>query len=230
MNVKAPAPVQVKESAQPILRETRWAGALAVAAVLLLLTILPNRISLFPAWMAYALGVMVLVPMAGAALTAGQGRWEKVERVITGLFFATVMVVNIANLGNLVSAMALRATELSGLELLASSIWVWVTNVVAFSLIYWQLDRGGPGCRQNQEHRPPDWLFPEAGGNGGTTPGRSPTFVDYFFLAYSTATAFSATDTLPLTSRAKVLMMLESTVSLVTILVVASRAINILGG
>jgi uncharacterized membrane protein len=180
--------------------------------------------------MTYTLGVAVLVPMVGSAVTGGKGRWGNLERKATVLFFAIVVVVNIANLVNLVSAMALRATELSGLQLLASSIWVWVTNVVAFSLIYWNMDRGGSDCRQDQQLRLPDWLFPETGRSGDTPSHRAPTFVDYLFLSYSTATAFSATDTLPLTSRAKLLIMLESSVSLVTIVVVASRAINILGG
>jgi uncharacterized membrane protein len=76
----------------------------------------------------------------------------------------------------------------------------------------------------------PDWLFPQEGAStDNVPPGWSPVFVDYLFLSYSTATAFSTTDVMPLTSRAKMMMMLESTISLMTIVVVASRAINILG-
>ncbi len=116
------------------------------------------------------------------------------------------------------------------MQLLASSIGVWVTNVLAFSLLYWQLDRGGPGSRENKDRIKPDWLFPQQGAPAeDVAPDWQPTFVDYLFLGFSTATAFSPTDALPLTIRAKMLMMLESSISLVTIVVVASRAINILG-
>jgi hypothetical protein len=109
-------------------------------------------------------------------------------------------------------------------------IAVWVVNVLVFSLLYWQIDRGGPEARINSWGARPDWLFPQGGAEAEIVPaGWNPAYVDYLFLAYSTSTAFSATDTLPLTSRAKLLMMLESSISLVTILVVAARAINILG-
>ena len=75
----------------------------------------------------------------------------------------------------------------------------------------------------------PDWLFPQESAPGGVQADWRPMFVDYLFLSYSTATAFSATDVPPLTRRAKLLMMAESTISLVTMVVVASRAINVLG-
>jgi uncharacterized membrane protein len=106
---------------------------------------------------------------------------------------------------------------------------MWVVNVLTFSLLYWQLDRGGPEALANNTSPMPDWLFPQEGAREDVPPDWRPTFVDYLFLAYSTATAFSTTDVMPLTSRAKMLMMLESTISLVTIVAVMSRAINILG-
>jgi hypothetical protein len=82
----------------------------------------------------------------------------------------------------------------------------------------------------NNPRKRPDWLFPQVGAPPESVPSDwSPVFVDYLFLSYSTATAFSATEVLPLTSRAKMLMMLESSISLMTIVLVASRAINILG-
>jgi hypothetical protein len=101
--------------------------------------------------------------------------------------------------------------------------------VLTFSLLYWQIDRGGPEARANKASPRPDWLFPQEGTPRDVPPGWRPTFVDYLFLGYSTATAFSTTDVMPLTSRAKLLMMLESTISLATIVTVMSRAINILG-
>lgn len=141
-----------------------------------------------------------------------------------------VSVGNLVILANLIGAMIYRSAQTSGLHLLSSSIAVWITNVIIFSLLYWQLDRGGPESRINVIDVRPDWLFPQEG-----TPAKDvlsvwrPSFVDYLYLGYTTATAFSTTDVAPQTARAKLLMMLESTVSLVTMVLVASRAINILG-
>lgn len=230
MNMKTPPLAQMKGPARQIRIEPRWPGGLAVLATLLLAAILPERISLFPAWVFYVLGVAVLAPMAGAGLTAGKGWWESLERTITILFSLVVGAGTLANLAIVMSAMVRRPAEVSGMQLLASGVGVWITNVLAFSLLYWQLDRGGPGARENQEKRKPDWLFPQTGASEEAPHDWQPTFVDYLFLGFSTATAFSTTDAVPLTSRAKMLMMLEASISLVTIVVVASRAINILGG
>jgi uncharacterized membrane protein len=100
-------------------------------------------------------------------------------------------------------------------------------NVLTFSLLYWQIDRGGPASQANQTKQ--DWHFPQEEVGENVLPKRRATFIDYLYLAYSTATAFSTTDVSPLTSRAKLLMMLESAISLVTTVAVAARAINILG-
>ncbi len=221
--------MQVKKATQPIHIESRWPGAVAVVVVVVLLAILPGRISLFPTWVPYILGIVMLVAMAGAGLTAGKGWWERLERVIVMLFFLAMMGGTLANLASLMSAMVRRPAEVSGMQLLASSVGVWVTNVLEFSLLYWQLDRGGPGAREIRESTRPDWLFPQAGAPEDAPPDWQPTFVDYLFLSFTTATAFSPTDSLPLTPRAKMLMMLEGSISLATIVVVASRAINILG-
>ena len=213
--------------------EPRWPAALAILGVLFLLMALPGRIKLFPNWTVYVVAVAVLAPMAAVGLTGARPRWLRVESVVTRLFFVTAAVATLANLGNLIGAMIRRPSDISGLQLFASSIAVWVTNVLIFSLQYWQMDRGGPEARvrgAGNAGTRPDWLFPQEGAPAeDVPPGWKPAFVDYLFLGYSTATAFSTTDVMPLTSRAKLLMMLESTISLATIVVVAARAINILG-
>ncbi len=209
--------------------EPRWPVVLAILAVLILLTLLPGRIRKFPVWSPLALGILVLTPIAGAEIAAEKERWRRLEHAITLLFFLAAAIGTLVNLTNLVSAMVRRPAEISGVQLLSSSIGVWISNVIAFSLLYWQIDRGGPETRANGENTRPDWLFPQEGAPQAVAPDWRPTFVDYLFLGYSTATAFSPTDALPMTPRAKMLMMLESTISLATIVVVASRAINILG-
>lgn len=209
--------------------ESRWPVVLAVLAVLFLLAMLPARVRLIPGWGPFVLTVVMLLPVIAVGLTRANAGWLRAERIITLLFFLISSVSAVATLAFLLRVMVNRSTEISGIELLSSSIAVWVTNVLVFSLLYWQMDRGGPDARANDAGVRPDWQFPQTGVPDDAPPGWRPGFVDYLFLGYSTATAFSPTDTLPLTSRAKLLMMVQSTISLVTIVMVAARAINILG-
>jgi hypothetical protein len=213
----------------PLRIETRWPVAFAVLAVTLLLTMLPDRVRVLPVWALYISGMLLIVPMVAVMLTRGKEQWLRVERVITLVFCVAAACGIIADLTLLIAEMLRRSGEVSGIQLLTSSVAMWVLNVITFSLIYWQIDRGGPEARANNASPRPDWLFPQEGAPQDVAPGWRPTFVDYLFLGYSTATAFSTTDLMPLTSRAKMLMMLESTISLVTIVAVMSRAINILG-
>jgi uncharacterized membrane protein len=211
--------------------ERRWPVVLTILAVMLLLAVLPGRIRFLPMVVTYVLGIAVLVPIAGAGLTKARTRWLRAERTVTLLFFVVTAAGSLSNLANVIVAMAQRPEGITGLQLLESSVALWVTNVMTFSLLYWQLDRGGPEARVNHAGRRPDWFFPQEGDALSAAPADwRPVFVDYLYLSYSTATAFSTTDVVPLTSRAKLLMMAESTIALVTIVVVASRAINIFGG
>jgi len=219
----------VKEPAQPIRIEPRWPLVLATLAVLCVLTFLPARIRLFPSWFPYAVGMALLLPMAVVWLSGVQARWLRVERTTTLVFSVLAEAVTLTTVLYLVIKMLDRPEDFSGRQLLTSSIGAWITNVLAFSLVYWRIDRGGPEARANDAGRKPDWLFPQTGVPEEAPPDWRPTYVDYLFLAFSTAMAFSPTDALPLTSRAKLLMMLESAVSLLTLVTVAARAINILG-
>jgi hypothetical protein len=219
-----------KEPAQLFRIERRWPVAIAVLVVILLVVLMPERVTLFPKWLPYIFGIALIVPMATVGLTAEKVRWLRVERTIMLLFIVVTGVGNLANLANLIGAIVRRSAEIGGEQLLTSSIAVWVTNVLTFSLLYWQIDRGGPEDRVSNAHKKPDWFFPQEGAPPeDVPPGWMSAFVDYLYLSYSTATAFSTTEVIPLTSRAKMLMMLESTTSLVTIVVVGARAINILG-
>ena len=219
--MRKPVPVQ------PI--EPRWPVALTIVVVMGLVTVLPDRVSLFPDWVPSILGIALLVPMIAVSLTAAKARWLRVEHIVMLIFFGAVGIGNIVSLGYLINEMLNQSKELSGLQLLTSSIAVWVTNVLVFSLLYWQIDRGGPEARIGHGRTRPDWLFPQADLPDNMMPDWRSIFIDYLFLAFTTATAFSPTDALPLTPRAKLLMLLESSIALVTIVVVASRAINILG-
>ena len=120
----------------------------------------------------------------------------------------------------------------SGREVLADAAGVWLTNVVVFGLAYWETDRGGPLGRAGARAKPayPDLWFPQDGdAREAAPPGWQPTFVDYLFVSLTASTAFSPTDTMPLTPRAKLIMSSQGLISLVTIGLVAARAVNILG-
>jgi hypothetical protein len=209
--------------------EPRWPVAVAVVAVFLLVTALPSHFRAFPSWVPFLLLIGLIVPMVALTLTSAKARWLRVESIVISLFFVFAGFAIVKSLAFLLLEMVRHSGEVTGLQLLTSSVVVWASNLLVFSVAYWRLDRGGPEARANRKGTKPDWLFPQQGVPEYVPPDWHPTFIDYLFLAFDTATAFSPTDAAPLTSRAKLLMMLESMISLVTIIVVGARAINILG-
>ena len=209
--------------------ELRWSAVLAVVVLWALERGLPNRFRLLPYGFDFILFGTVLIPMLAVGLTAGRSRWLRLERITTWLFVVAVGSITIANLVVLIQEMLFGRGQLNAIELLASGIAIWVSNVVTFSLAFWHLDRGGPEARLNRLPIRADWFFPQEGVPDAVRPDWRPTFIDYLFLGFSTATAFSPTGAIPLSARAMLLMMLESSISLLTIAVIAARAINILG-
>jgi hypothetical protein len=154
--------------------------------------------------------------------------WLRVERVAVMLLASVYACNTAAELGDMIGVITLHPPELRSVSLLTSSFTIWVTNVLTFSLLYWQVDAGGPSRIARGIARKPDWLFPQASVPELASPDWRPRYIDYLALAFNTATAFSPTDALPLTPRAKVLMMLESAISLLTLVLVAARAVNVI--
>jgi len=217
----------MSDGREPRSQESRWLPALTILAVLFVLYALPGRIRVVPSSITYFAAITLLVPMTAATFAPTSALWVRVERITTFLFFVFGTLANLYVVTRLIDAL-ISHPEIGGIELLASSIALWINNVLIFSLLYWQLDRGGPVARADSLRVMPDWRFPEAGPTDDVPSGWRPSFLDYLFLGYTTATTFSASYALPLTPRAKALMMIQSTIALVTIVLVASRAINIL--
>ncbi|MBV9527337.1 hypothetical protein [Sphingomonas sp.] len=145
------------------------------------------------------------------------------------LLTALITAINFGALLELVHRLLHGTASKAGETLLLDALNIWGTNVIAFGLWFWSIDRGGPASRGLTAIEKCDFLFPQMTMHGATRPeGWSPGFIDYLYLSFTNATAFSPTDTMPLSRRAKLLMMLESTVSLLTIALVAARAVNIL--
>ena len=116
----------------------------------------------------------------------------------------------------------------NGRELIGSGVLIWLTNFLIFALWYWEIDRGGPGARAAGHDGPPDFLFPQMTDDRIEPLDWRPQFIDYLYVSLTNATAFSPTDTMPLTPMAKSIMGVQSVVSLVTIGLIVSRAVNIL--
>ena len=208
--------------------ESRWAPALAVGVVLAMLILLPDHVHVLPAWVLRLLASAMLGVMLAVGLTKGNTLWLKVERSLI-IVIAGVYVLNtIVELVDMVGLVTLHPGSANAFSLLSSSVAIWTVNVLTFSLLYWQIDRGGPYARACKLKVKPDWVFPQPATPEDLPPDWRPLFFDYLYLGYNTATAFSPTATLPLTHRAKMLMMIESTISLLTMVVVLSHAINVI--
>lgn len=199
-------------------------GAIVVAAVLYLL--LPDQLIPGPRWVVPALEAVILAVLT--TLTPHKtGQKSPLRRVLVVALVALVTVANMINLGLLVHAL-LHGGVQNGRALILASVAIWLTNVIVFGLWYFELDRGGPNQRHNPLHREPDFLFPQMSTPGAGRPSWSPAFLDYLYVSFTNATAFSPTDTMPMTVAAKALMGLQSGASLLTVALVAARAVNIL--
>jgi hypothetical protein len=143
---------------------------------------------------------------------------------------ALVVCGNLANLGLLLGALLTEeSADLSAAQLLASGGVVWLTNVIVFGLCYWWYDAGGPVRRAMHGRKQPDFQFPQDENPELAATGWYPRLEDYVYVALTDGIAFSPTDAMPLTRGAKALMALDSTISVAAILLVAARAVNVLG-
>ncbi|GAC1570627.1 MAG: hypothetical protein NVS3B18_03010 [Candidatus Dormibacteria bacterium] len=207
-------------------REPRWPASLAVVAALALYLILPDRLVVGPKWVVPALEVALLLPLT--ITTPHRHRAETRFGRLTSLLL--VALINAANVGSLVLLVhfLLAGGKTDGRELILSSIEIYLTNVLIFGLWYWELDQGGPGARLLPHPAKPDFLFPQQNAPQAADQGWKPGFVDYLYVSFTNATAFSPTDTMPLRQRAKLLMGIQAAASLITVALVAARAVNIL--
>ena len=209
--------------------EPRWPAQLAVVTAAALQLILPQTLI-------QGLGYRGLIPGLEVALLvvlliANPGKISKEEsrlRLVGIALIALITIANMVSLLELIHALLYpTGAKAGGRPLVYASVPIWITNVIVFGMWYWELDRGGPAARQQPTHSQPDFLFPQMS-TPGCAPGWVPSFLDYLYTSFTNATAFSPTDTMPLTPWAKFLMMLQSLASLVTVAVVVSRAVNIL--
>jgi hypothetical protein len=200
-------------------------AAVVVAVVLQL--VLPDRLALQPHWLLPAVEVALLVALVGA----NPVRLERNHPAVRGGALGLVAVMTVANAGSagLLIEHLLRGTAgRSALALIGGGAAIYATNIVAFGLWYWELDRGGPFARSQGNRQHTDFLFAQMTTPDVAPPNWEPSFVDYLYVSYTNATAFSPTDTLPLSRWAKLLMLAQSAIALTTVALVVARAVNIL--
>jgi uncharacterized membrane protein len=209
--------------------EPRWPMATAVLAATVLFVGTPHGGRL-PWWW---VGPVLQLVLLGFLIARDRGR---IDRRSVTLHRLTVVLLVVMTVGTGVSVTVLAVDILAGVKdvtasaLLGRGAAIWVENVIVFSLWYWQLDRGGPAERAAGSPIPPSFAFPENATPELAPAGWRPTYPDYLYLAYTNATAFSPTDTLPIRRWAKLTMMVQSTLSLVIAILVIARAINVLPG
>jgi uncharacterized membrane protein len=215
--------------------ESRWEAAPAVALVITLQLLLA-LISRSEQWMLWVFSWWVwLIPVAPEVLLLVPLAWRRPRRRLEQLglrrtvALTLLAVVSLANAFLVLSVIAslVRGDEKSGAQLLLKAVTVWTTNTVAFGLWYWGFDRGGPVRRLRPDPPPPDFQFPQMENPQLAAPGWQPEFVDYLYVSFTNSIAFSPTDAMPLSRRAKLLMLSESAISCLTVLLVAARAVNI---
>ena len=204
-----------------------WAPQLVVALAILLDLILPRKLTLGPSWLLPSIEGVLLIGLAGVTPHPTVRRHPRRRQVAIGLI-ALVSAVNIFSLVLLCKEL-INGSHANGRLLIASGAVLWLTNILLFGLWYWELDRGGPLVRADGVEAFPDFLFPQMdGAQRYSPPGWKPRLVDYLYTSFTNATAFSPTDTMPLTPIAKWLMTAQSLTSLVTVGLVVARAVNIL--
>ncbi len=207
--------------------ENRLPVALAILVAVALQLRLPDRYGLHPRWLLPALEVVLLVILTGLN-PVRLNRSTRAGRILS------IALVGAITLDNAISAVGLDASILRGhtgqdaVGLLGSGAAIYGTNVIAFGIWFWELDRGGPFARASGSRRHPDFLFPQMSDPHLAPPEWEPLFFDYLYVSLTNVLAFSPTDTMPLSRWAKALMSVQSVVALSTTALVVARAVNVL--
>jgi hypothetical protein len=201
-----------------------WPGQLATFSAIVLYLALPPELTIGPGWPLPAAEGAALAGLIFATRKRGDVRRRR-QLAIGVVLIATL--ANLTALGYLAHYLVVGGKAVAT-DLIGGGLVIWVTNLELFAVLYWELDRGGPlGARARRGRVAPDFLFPQMTVDGFRT--WKPRFLDYLYVSLTNQTAFSPTDAMPLTPRAKLLMGIQGVAALVTTGVVVARAVNILG-
>lgn len=204
-------------------RVPRWAAVIGALAIGLLYLALPEPLTFGPNWLLLVIEAVLLLPLVFSWIT----HRPLPHITIRLLTLATLGAVTLGLAASIALLIMNLPTNKQANVLLRSAALLWGANVLVFALWYWEIDGGGPHKRRLSGHKAADLMFPQQA--DGNSTGWAPTFFDYLFVAFTGATALSPSDTFPLTPRAKMLMMVEAIISMTVIVLLAGRAVNILG-
>jgi len=207
--------------------EPRFQVTVAIVTAIGLMLALPSRVASHPRWVLPGLAVPLLVGVF-VARTARFERRTRVLRIASLSLIAVMSLSNAASGGRLIVDLVRGKGILSPAELLLTGGAIWLTNVIVFGVWYWEFDRGGPIQRAAGTQPYPDFMFPQMTSPELAPPDWEPGFVDYLYMSFTNAMAFSPTDVMPMTRWAKLTMLMQSLISVVTLLLVIARAVNIL--
>ncbi|HTE85926.1 MAG TPA: hypothetical protein VK821_14450 [Dehalococcoidia bacterium] len=200
-----------------------WPAAAAIIVTGVAYGLLPDRLREGPRWLLPSLVTLLVLSSAGTRWLGHHQVTPWIARTATGVMTAAL----VASVVLLVTT--LPGSHTSGRELLVMAILLWAINLVVFALWYWEIDGGGPHSRRPATYRWPDFAFPQFQLDPENASSYwMPGFVDYLFLAFNTSTAFSPTDTMIMSKRAKGLMMSQGAIALVILAILAARAISLL--
>ncbi len=207
--------------------EPYWHVYLALIIAIALQLGLNNKLTVGPKFVIAGFEVLLIIALA-STVNITKKALLRVRRLMAITLIAFISIANVASLILVISEL-FSSKNLSGRELIISGLAIYLTNIIIFGVWYWELDSGG-SQGQSVESAPIDFLFPQMTAKDSVPflKNWNPTFFDYLYISITNASAFSPTDTMPLTHRAKSLMGLQSTISLITIALVAARAVNIL--
>jgi len=211
---------------QLALSAARWPPAAALVALIGLGAVLPEKYGLLPIWASRPLWLMVFVLIVLSTFAHTNPLVRRMEGPVTRWLLVLMTGLLVLCVGRLVNLVLGESSDLRALPLLATAATLWISNLVVFALWYWLLDRGGPEQRLRGACAPAELQFPRA--HDAPEAARTPEFSDYVFFAFTTSIAFSPTDTSPMTTRTKLLMMAQAILSLLTLVVAVARAVNIL--
>ncbi|MFF0500280.1 hypothetical protein ACFYU5_28025 [Nocardia aobensis] len=207
--------------------ESRWAATAAMVGIIVLQLMLPHHFQLRPIWLLPLLEVLLLIVL----VVSSPVRLDREEIWLRWCGLAMSALLGIAtawSVFRLVAGLIDGTLSNDPPVLLGSGAAIWLTNVTVFALWYWELDRGGPAARAHAREPLPDFLFVQMQNRDLAPADWEPEFLDYLYLSFTNATAFSPTDVMPMTRWAKTLMMAESALSLITAALVIARAVNVL--
>jgi hypothetical protein len=207
--------------------EPLWHVQIAMLFAIILQFLLPDRLIFGPRYL--LLVVEVLLLFALSFTTPKERIFKSLTRRINVLLLVGFSgITNCYGLVVVANKLLQTGSSTNGRDLILSAVNIYLTNIIIFGLFYWEMDGGGPGERRQSPKHAQDFMFPQSQNETYRHPEWQPTFVDYVYVSSTNAMAFSPTDTLPLSRRAKMLMLFQAAVSLVTIALVAARAVNIL--